>query len=99
MILCSTPSKREVKMSLNKTDSWVWKGSERRVETDSETMDETFDETDNKQNEKTTLNLLYPRKTMDRNISSPIPFTSLKVKLCRCHCHCPQSSGVGKHSF
>jgi hypothetical protein len=44
-----------VKTSLNETDSWVWKGSERRVETDSETMDETFDETDNKQNKKDDL--------------------------------------------
>jgi hypothetical protein len=55
MILCSTPSKREVKTSLNKTDSWVWKGSEQHVETDSETMDEIFNETDNKRNEKDDL--------------------------------------------
>jgi hypothetical protein len=28
---------------------------------------------------------------MDCNISSPISFTSLKVKLCLRRCHCPQS--------
>jgi hypothetical protein len=59
--------------------------------TDSKTIGETFDETNNKRNERMTSNLLCPRKTMDCNISSPISFTSLKVKLHRHHCHCPQS--------
>jgi hypothetical protein len=70
-ILCSTPGKREVKTSLNETDSWVWRGSETTCvmysKTDSKTIGETFNETNNKQNEKTTSNLLCPRKTMDRN--------------------------------
>jgi hypothetical protein len=35
--------------------------------TDSETISETFNETNSKRNEKTTLNLLCPWKTMDRN--------------------------------
>jgi hypothetical protein len=51
-ILCSTPGKREVKMSLNETDSWVWKGSETTCgmhgKTDSETIGEMFDETNSK---------------------------------------------------
>jgi hypothetical protein len=58
-ILCSTPGKREMKMLLNETDSWVWKGSEMMCEmhgkTDSETISETFDETDSKRNEKDNL--------------------------------------------
>jgi hypothetical protein len=52
MILFSTPGKREVKMSLNETDSWVWKGSETTCgmhgKTDSETIGEMFDETNSK---------------------------------------------------
>jgi hypothetical protein len=55
------------------------------------TYGETFDETNSKQNEKMTSNLLCPWKTMDRNSSSPISFTSLKVKLHLCCCHHPQS--------
>jgi hypothetical protein len=70
MILCSTPGKREVKMSLNETDSWVWKGSEMTCGMYGKMDSETFDETNNKRNEKTTSNLLYPRKTTDRNTSS-----------------------------
>jgi hypothetical protein len=58
--------------------------------TDSETIGETFNETDSKRNEKMTSNLLYPGKTMDHNISSPIFFTSPKVKLHLCRCHHPQ---------
>jgi hypothetical protein len=94
-ILCSTLGKREVKMSLNETDSWVWKGSETTCgmygKTDSETIGEMFNETNSKQNEKMTSNLLCPQKTIDRNISSPIFFTSPKVKLHLCRCHRPQS--------
>jgi hypothetical protein len=81
-----------VKTLLNETDSWIWKGSETMCGTYGKTDREMFDETNNKQNEKTTSNLLYPWKTIDRNISSPISFTSPKVKLHRCCCcHCPQS--------
>jgi hypothetical protein len=95
MILCSTLGKREVK-TLNETDLWVWRGSETTCgmygKTDSETFGETFNETNSKQNEKMTSNLLRPGKTMDCNISSPIFFTSLKVKLHLHHCHHPQST-------
>jgi hypothetical protein len=73
-IPCSTPGKREVKMSLNETDSWVWRGSEMTCgmygKMDSETIGETFNETNSNQNEKTTSNLLCPWKTMDRNLDS-----------------------------
>jgi hypothetical protein len=58
---------------------------------DSETIGETFNKTNSKQNKKMTSNLLCPRKTMDRNISSPIFFTSPKVKLHLRRCHRPQS--------
>jgi hypothetical protein len=71
MVLCSTSGKREVKMSLNETDSWVWRGSKTTCgmhgKTDSETIGETFDETNNKRNKKMTSNLLCPWKTMDCN--------------------------------
>jgi hypothetical protein len=67
MILCSTPGKREVKTLLNEMDSWVWKGSETTCGIHGKTDSETFNETNKKQNEKATLNLLYPWKTMDRN--------------------------------
>jgi hypothetical protein len=74
MILCSTLGKREVKTSLNETESWVCRGSETTCgmygKTDSETIGEMFNETDSKRNEKMTSNLLYPRKTMDRNITN-----------------------------
>jgi hypothetical protein len=94
MILCSTLGKREVKTSLNETELWVWRGSETTCgmygKTDSETIGETFNETNSKQNEKMTSNLLYPWKTMDCNISSPIFFTSPKVELHLRHCHHPQ---------
>jgi hypothetical protein len=93
-ILCSTLGKREVKTSLNETASWVWRESETTCgmygKTDSETIGETFNETNSKQNEKMISNLLCPWKTMDRNISSSIFFTSPKVKLHLRHCHRPQ---------
>jgi hypothetical protein len=80
-----------VKTLLDETDSWVWEGSETTCGIYGETDSEMFDETNKKRNEKTTSNLLYPRKTMDCNISSPISFTSPKVKLHLRHHHCPQS--------
>jgi hypothetical protein len=93
MILCSTLGK-EVNTLLNETESWVCRESETMCgmygKTDSETIGETFNETDSKRNEKMTSNLLYPGKTMDHNISSPIFFTSPKVKLHLCRCHHPQ---------
>jgi hypothetical protein len=79
-----------VKTLLDETDSWVWEGSETTCGIYGETDSETFDETNKKRNEKTTSNLLYPWKTMDRNISSPISFPSPKVKL-HLRRHCPQS--------
>jgi hypothetical protein len=70
-ILRSTLCKREVKMSLNETDLWVWRGSETTCgmygQMDSEIIGEMFNETNSKRNEKMTSNLLCPRKTMDRN--------------------------------
>jgi hypothetical protein len=58
---------------------------------DGETIGKTFDETNSKQNKKMTSNLLCPWKTMDCNISSPISFTSPKVKLRLRHRHRPRS--------
>jgi hypothetical protein len=59
MFLCSTPGKREVRMSLSETDSWVWRGSKMTCgmhgKMDSETIGEMFDETDSKRNEKDDL--------------------------------------------
>jgi hypothetical protein len=49
MILCKTPGRVEVKMSLSETNWWLWKGGETTCGTEGKTsvkhMMKTFDET------------------------------------------------------
>jgi hypothetical protein len=78
-------------MSLNETDSWIQKGGKTTCETDSETIVKTLNETDEKRNEKDSLGPVIPTKNQIVTLAPPIPFTSLKVKLCHRRCHCLQS--------
>jgi hypothetical protein len=66
-------------MLLDETKGWKYVGSETTCETNDKTKDETIVKHWMKRSmkqiiskmKKTTLDLLYPWKTMDRNISSP----------------------------
>jgi hypothetical protein len=52
-ILCSTLGKREVKTSLDETDSWVWEGSEMTCGIYGEMDSKMFDEMDSKMFDET----------------------------------------------